>query len=346
MRVGRLAALPLFAVVAACGGEQLAPPVKLDKPPAMFTRAFNQATKPAPNLTYRGGRLLKQPEYFNIYWGQYWQTGDGKDDKSYYDSFMTTMAGNARFMSVTQEYSRAEEPIGTGMFHGSLYLTSEPTQQLDDNAIRDMLRAQISAGTLPVPMADQVFVVYLPPGLDVTAGGDKSCNQFCGYHWTFYLGGINRDVPYIVLPHPDCWGCRFAVLHDISLTELNRDSTTVILSHEMIETATDPEPGSGWYDDANGEVSDICGGSDGWFDQGELLGFRVQKHWSNAKQSCVIEQDIPVPSGGGCPATTHQQGGLCVPDMPASCASAGAAPAWSLLLAFALLWRRRRSSAT
>jgi len=36
---------------------------------------------------------------------------------------------------------------------------------------------------------------------------------------------------------------------------------TVIASHELCEPITDPIPGSGWYDDVNGEIGDICEGS-------------------------------------------------------------------------------------
>src|SRR5205807_2131637 len=83
-------------------------------------------------------------------------------------------------------------------------------------------------------------------------------------------------------------------------------------------------------------IGDICGGFDGYFDQGQMLGFRIQKQWSNGADKCVLERDIALPPGGGCPATTHPQGGLCVPDVPASCSSMGAASALALLGAMAL----------
>lgn len=36
---------------------------------------------------------------------------------------------------------------------------------------------------------------------------------------------------------------------------------TVIASHELCEAITDPIPGRGWYDDVNGEIGNICEGS-------------------------------------------------------------------------------------
>jgi hypothetical protein len=36
------------------------------------------------------------------------------------------------------------------------------------------------------------------------------------------------------------------------------DALTSTSSHELCEAITDPIPGQGWYDDANGEIGDIC----------------------------------------------------------------------------------------
>jgi len=36
------------------------------------------------------------------------------------------------------------------------------------------------------------------------------------------------------------------------------DALTSTSSHELCEPITDPIPGQGWYDDANGEIGDIC----------------------------------------------------------------------------------------
>ena len=335
----------LLLCLAACGQgpASTAAPARVDGPARMPARGTGQAQKAAPNLTYRGGILLDQPRYTAIYWGSYWTTTKGRDDVSFYDAFLNTMAGSARFMSVTREYSRPEQPIGPGSYHGGITVPTDPAVALNDTAIRDLIEAQLVAGTVPKADPSQVYVVLLPPCVDVQAGPDKSCDQMCGYHWDLWSTTAPQRVPYVVIPHPDCWGCRFAALHDLSVDELNRDSATVILSHEMIETVTDPVVGTGWYDDANGEISDICGGQGGFFDQGQLLGFRVQKHWSNEEKACVLEREIPVGSAG-CPAETHQVGSVCAPDLPASCASARGSSAWSLLAAGLALVLRRRAS--
>ena len=41
-------------------------------------------------------------------------------------------------------------------------------------------------------------------------------------------------------------------------------------------------PGQGWYDDANGEIGDICA----WTTK-TVAGYTVQKEWSNSQRQCV-----------------------------------------------------------
>jgi hypothetical protein len=60
------------------------------------------------------------------------------------------------------------------------------------------------------------------------------------------------------------------------------DALTTVSSHEVAEAITDPVPGSGWYDDANGEIGDICA-----WQTTPLDGYVVQQEWSNAANSCV-----------------------------------------------------------
>ena len=110
----------------------------------------------------------------------------------------------------------------------------------------------------------------MPPGVTVVAGKDESCQSFCGYHDRSSGGAHCATVPY-----PGCAGC------PSDLTPLRRDDVRV-LSHELAEAVTDPVPGAGWYDDAKGEIGDICA----WQNK-KLGGFEVQLLWSNRAKQCV-----------------------------------------------------------
>ena len=53
-------------------------------------------------------------------------------------------------------------------------------------------------------------------------------------------------------------------------------------SHELCEAITDAIPGHGWYDDANGEIGDICA----WKNK-QVAGYTVQLEWSNRARACI-----------------------------------------------------------
>ena len=64
------------------------------------------------------------------------------------------------------------------------------------------------------------------------------------------------------------------------LTDL--DALTQTSSHELCEAITDAVPGTGWYDDHNGEIGDICA----WKAK-KVGGYTVQLEWSNKANNCV-----------------------------------------------------------
>ena len=76
------------------------------------------------------------------------------------------------------------------------------------------------------------------------------------------------------MPYPDCSGCLGG------LTRL--EALTSTSSHELCEAITDPIPGQGWYDDANGEIGDICA-----WQTTVLSGWTIQLEWSNRAGKCV-----------------------------------------------------------
>ena len=78
------------------------------------------------------------------------------------------------------------------------------------------------------------------------------------------------------MPFPDCSGCLGG--------SATLDALTSTSSHELCEAITDPVPGQGWYDDANGEIGDICA----WQTR-KLAGWTVQLEWSNRLNNWASE---------------------------------------------------------
>jgi hypothetical protein len=116
---------------------------------------------------------------------------------------------------------------------------------LDDTQIRDALDTAVGSKSVPTSSsASAVYMITTPVGVTVTIteNGTQfvSCKSgptgFTGYHQVSKNGLV-----YIVIP--DC-----------------SDSTPQFegaVSHELIESITDPGGGSGWVS-ANGEIGDLC----------------------------------------------------------------------------------------
>jgi hypothetical protein len=98
--------------------------------------------------------------------------------------------------------------------------------------------AGADSGAVQVPHAD-AYVVFLPDNVNVDLGqGETTCANAGGYH------SYDTDEPYAIIP--PC------------------GRSHIVISHEVAEMVTDPEPGAGWFSDADeetmygGEIGDLC----------------------------------------------------------------------------------------
>jgi hypothetical protein len=221
----------------------------------------------APELTYRGGPLLTNVELVALYWGRQWRDEPLASLARRIDGFLDFVVASP-LMDQLGEYSVPGKTIGHGRHSLSAVLDAAPTPAaLEDARLRQTLLGELAA--LPLRTENTLYVLFMPPGTTVAMGGSRSCQAFCGYH-----DAIDEEIFYAVLPYPGCAGCLGGVDDFDALT-----STT---SHELAEAVTDAVPGTGWYDDAHGEVGDICA----W--QTKRLGdYTVQLEWSNAQARCV-----------------------------------------------------------
>ena len=222
-----------------------------------------------PQLTYRNGPLLTSVQVFTIFWGATWNDAPQSALLPKVNEFFDFIL-SSQLLDQLAEYSVPGSTISHGLLIGTLTLsTPAPGKTVDDSAIQKLIQQEISAGTLPASTPNTLYFLFLPPGVTVTQGGSASCKVFCGYH-----DAIGNDIFYAVMPYPSCAGCLGGSAAFDALT-----STT---SHELCEAITDPIPGQGWYDDANGEIGDICA----WQTR-QLGGYTIQLEWSNKAKRCI-----------------------------------------------------------
>jgi hypothetical protein len=224
----------------------------------------------APRLTYRNGPLISAVQVFTIFWGAAWKKTPQSTMIGEINRFFDFVLTSA-LIDALGEYSIPKYQIQHGRRLGTTTLTTPPLgTSLTDAAIQSMLRQQTTKGKpVPKPTASTLYFVYVQPGVRVVLGGSASCQAFCGYH-----NAIGKSTFYAVMPYPGCNGCTGGLDPFDALTSTS--------SHELCEAITDPVPGQGWYDDANGEIGDICA----WKTK-KIGAYTVQLEWSNTAKRCV-----------------------------------------------------------
>jgi hypothetical protein len=221
------------------------------------------------HLTYQGGPLLQNVQVFTIFWGTLWGSNTSSVQMmANLNQFFTAILVSP-LLDQLAEYNAPGQSIGHGAFIGTKVISANaPAGSITDSTIQAQLLKWLKAKTVLKNTKNTLYFIYLDPGIVSIMGGGKSCQNYCGYH------NHSGRVYYAVMPYPSCSGCLGGMLAFDALTGTS--------SHELCEAITDPVPGSGWYDNTNGEIGDICAWS---FKQ--MAGYTVQLEWSNQQNKCV-----------------------------------------------------------
>ena len=220
-------------------------------------------------LTYRRGPLLQKFSVYSIYWGASWNSSASAPAlRRQIDQFFKDILVSP-LMDQLAEYNVSGQTIGHGQYLGSTVRTDfAPVGSVTDSTIRAQLLNWLKTSAIPKNTSNSLYFIYLEPGIVSIMGGSKSCQNYCGYH------DAVGSVYYAVMPYPLCAGC----LGGLAVI----DAITGTSSHELCEAITDPVPGTGWYDDVNGEIGDICA-----WNFKKIGSHTVQQEWSNAQNRCV-----------------------------------------------------------
>jgi hypothetical protein len=251
-------------VVAPEGGGVLADLVDVSQlvQPTHLTLPIRARAGGADKFVDNNGPVLQVMQLFVIYWGNQWTANPPPTPTSgqITAACQTIMAGP--HLAGLAQY----RGIGRGFFRGSTVITSSnPPAAFTDTQVANFIDAQLTAGTIPGPDVDNqtLYCVVMPTGVNPSGG------NFIGEH-TFYTRSSQR--------------IHFAwVTNSGSLSNM-----TPIISHELVESATDPEGSAflgvagtcnqgGWC-----EIGDVCSSS------GNVDGVTVQSYWSNQAGQCVV----------------------------------------------------------
>jgi hypothetical protein len=211
----------------------------------------------------RGGPVLRGAQVYLLYWGSHWPaTGIYFPTPGEITAAFRTLLGGP-YLSGLAEY----RGIGPAVLRGfRVVTTSEPHNGFDDHEVADFLNAQLDADIVPSrdPDNQTLYIVVLPVG--ISAGGDSS--EFDGEHYYYKRHG--QRIHFV-------WAAASGTL----------DGATRIISHELVESLTDPEGNAirgvsrtcdqgGWC-----EIADICTDTD------IVSGVAVSPYWSEQAHACV-----------------------------------------------------------
>lgn len=266
------------------------------------------------------GRVLSHPSIHNLYWDDNWDahnTGSAGPAPTVaaIDGFTKQLAASHYFDSASQ-YG-----VGSASFsgsHGSSVLCAQRRPPSTVSFVSILLWVSCEAGLaqslvpcppigspclfqglpaatgVPSPDDNSLYVVYLPPTVNISDFGKSTCSDFGAYHFTSYLPETKFFGPF---PFPSTQSFAFAVVPTVCGTSM--DALTQLASHEIIEASTDPVFGLGWVDNSTfdvtnlnrfattGEAADIC---DLVVSTPPLTlsnGISVVTYWSNKDNACV-----------------------------------------------------------
>ncbi len=255
-------------------------------PHYMATRsAAQRQVSRAILLNYSGGPVLVTPKVYIVFWG-YKTYGDPDKVAKLLQTYSKHMGGSSHNNIYTQYYEK------TGST--TTYITN-PKKQLggvwydDTNAVpAHPTDAQVAAESLQLVAkvgydANASYVVATPTQHSSTGFG----TQWCAYHSATMSN--NQLVSYTNLPYmPDAGtSCGSDFTTPPSDETSTDEGVTIVEGHEYGESVTDPNPPTGWYNNAEGEIGDICAWTDIQNDKFGKKQYTMQPMFSNATQSCV-----------------------------------------------------------
>jgi hypothetical protein len=294
--VGILGCAATLAIVGCAANSGMAPTTgsttsaPLGSMRAPHYLATRYAARPVvPNtgvlFTYYNGPTLVKPKVYLIFWG-YKKYGDPDKVAKLLKAFTKAEGGSTHNNDYTQYY----EIVGSKKIHptnpkrqlGGVWFdetNAVPANPTDFQVATESLNGVAQFGY----DANASYVVATPHDHSTQGFG----TQWCAYHSSTLSG--NELVSYTNLPYmPDAGGNCGANFTTAPKDESAEDEgVTIVEGHEYGESISDPNPGTGWYNNQYGEIGDICAWTDIQNDTFGKKSYTMQPMYSNATESCV-----------------------------------------------------------
>jgi PKD repeat protein len=280
------------------------------------------------NLDYNGGPVMSSNTDYALYWRPSTATAYPSDYKSgintYFEALAHDSGGHQNADSVAAQYNDAagefanyDVKFGGELVDEEEYPASGCSRApicLTDEQIQAEVARYVAAHDLPTGLGVEYFVLTpenvescFEPGAAEVCSANSSEPFYCAYHSDIPLAGggviLYANDPFVNEKNCDKPG-----------DHINGSSDSALfggLSHEHLESVTDPEPNSAWTDNMTGEttgyeMADKCDSIEEEVEFGKPLGtvevsgktlpfnqeidghkYFIQQEWSNQEHRCM-----------------------------------------------------------
>ena len=240
---------------------------------------LRRATQTSGDLTYRGGPVITSLRTHAVFW----EPGHDSTAAAYkqvIDAFFANVAAasgsKTNVYAITGQYADASGDVASyrETFAGQIldrdpYPHSGCSVSWTSICLSDAeIQSELAKATSRSPRGHgNEYFVFLPPDVAVCKsahglGCSGPKGNFCAFHFSTSI--LGSALLYAVMPYPIPDHCTNAPTGGIpqSPNHSIADSEVNFVSHETIETLTDPLIGS-WQDGSGSEIGDLCEGFDG-----------------------------------------------------------------------------------
>jgi hypothetical protein len=244
--------------------------------------------QPLPQVINSGGPVVAAPKVLPILYA-------GDPGASDVGAFLDELTRTAYWGETTSEYG-----VGPLTLLSTVTLPEVGPPTISDAELQAMLVEGTSGANPAFGAVDPstIYTFVLPSGTVESDAQGACCTDFDGYHSETTGGPI--AVPYVVACACPGFGGPDSALH----------LRTIAISHELVETATDPFPHTNpaflgedhdqlvWTLVTGGELADMCVLNEDAFFIPPGSQYMIQRSWSNAAAEASADPCVPARSPG------------------------------------------------
>ena len=268
----------------------------------LFSQApVGEAVVTGNGISYNGGPVIGNPTAYFIWYGNW----DGDTSLQILPQFISDLS-TTTYANINTTYSDnfGNTVSDLVLMHNQTFDFYSQGSALPNGGVAAVVSNALNNGSLPVDSNGVYFVLTSP---DVTE--PTFCHPFCGYHSDEFV--LGSDIKFAFVGNPSTQCASFCTASsNLSASPNNNpgaDAMANVMTHELNESATDPDLNAWFRGNTEGEVGDLCNfmfGPESTLANGSRADFSVggrsyliQENWLNANGGLCAMSFSPPPTG-------------------------------------------------